>query len=76
MRLLIRSCLSQYHITISSLLRASTGIHQAISLFIVRNVAFDCAPAEHPSEVEQFSAMLDVEPRHLELFVKVNPYWG
>ena len=67
--------LESVHITISSLLRASTGIHQAIPLFITRNVAFDRAPAENPSEVEQFWAMLDVEPRHLELFVKVNPYW-
>ena len=67
-----KEMLESVHISISSLLRASTGIHQAIPLFLVRNVAFDRAPAANPSEVDQFWAMLDIEPGHLELFVNAS----
>lgn len=67
--------LESVHISISSLLRASTGIHQAIPLFLIRMVVFDRAPAANPTEVEQFWAMLDIEPGKLDLFVEVNPYW-
>ena len=63
------------HIVISSLLRASTGIHQSVPEFILNRVVFDRPDPTNPDEVEHLWALLDVDPSHLQLFVQVNPVW-
>ena len=63
------------HITISSLLRGSTGIHESVPEFIMTSVLFDRPDPTNESEVEHLWALLDVDPSHLELFVQVNPVW-
>jgi len=67
--------LESVHITISSLLRASTGIHQAVPQFIISCVVFDRPPPTNPAELEQLWTFLDIEAGKLELFLVVNPYW-
>ena len=70
-----KDMLDSVHISLSSLLRASAGIHQAVPQFIVSSVAYDRAPPEDPAEIEHLWAFLEVDPNSLELFVAVNPYW-
>ena len=67
--------LEDVHITISSLLRASTGLYQSIPEFVTRFVAFDRADPDSVADVEHFWSFLDVEPQVLGLMVKVNPFW-
>ena len=63
------------HIIISSLLRASTGIHQSVPQFVISCVMLDRPQPTNSSDIEHLWAFLDVEPAHLELFVRVNSYW-
>ena len=58
------------HITISALLRASTGIHQSVPEFILNRVVYDRPDPTNVDEVEHLWALLDVDPSHLELFAR------
>ena len=63
------------HITISALLRASTGLLMSVPAFIVTYVVFDGAVPVDPMQVENMWAFLDVEQKLLDLFIKVDPRW-
>ena len=57
----------------SSLLRASTGIFMAVPDFIAGYVAFDRPEPSSIADIEHMWAFLDIEPQHMDLFIKVNP---
>ena len=63
------------HIVISALLRASTGLHMSVMEFAVSRVSFDRPAPDSTDEVEHLWTCLDVEPKVLELIVRVNPFW-
>ena len=63
------------HILISSLLRASTGLHLAVGEHVVGRVVFDRHPPDNIEDLEHFWTCLDVEPKILDLVVRVNPFW-
>ena len=63
------------HITVSSLLRASTGLLCAVAEFIAGFVVFDRPDSDNDEELEGMWAFLDVKPADLNLFVKVDPHW-
>ena len=67
--------LEDTHVTISSLLRASTGLHLSVAEFVVGFVSYDRDDPEDLPELEQFWSFLDVEPSMLGLVVNVNPLW-
>ena len=67
--------LESIHMSISSLLRASTGIHQSVHQFIMSCVAYDRPPPTNTDEIEHLWSFLEVDDTALELFVLVNPYW-
>ena len=67
--------LESVHICISALLRASTGLHQSVPLFILNSVAYDRPPPTDPEQIEHLWSFLEVAPNHLDLFVSVNPFW-
>ena len=63
------------HITMSSLLRASSGILSVVPEFIISCVAYDRPDPIEPGEIEHLWTLLDVDPTHIELFLRVNPSW-
>ena len=67
--------LEDVHILISSLLRASAGLHLVVSEFVAGHVVFDRPPPDNIDDIERLWISLDVEPIILGLVVQVNPYW-
>ena len=63
------------HISISALLRASTGIYLCVREFIAGCVAFDRHEPDSLADLEYLWTFLDVAPTDLALFLKVNPLW-
>ena len=63
------------HITISALLRASTGLYMCVREFISGYVAFDRHEPDNLADLEWLWIFLDVAPTDLPLFLKVNPLW-
>ena len=57
---------------VSALMRASTGLISEVAGFIMTYVTFDLPDPDSVAEVEFLWSFLDVEPKHLELFVRVN----
>ena len=67
--------LEDVHIIISSLLRASTGLHLSVCEFVAGFVIFDRLAPDNIDDIEHLWSCLDVEPHILDLVVKVNPFW-
>ena len=67
--------LEEVHISISALLRASTGLYMCVDEFIAGYVAFDRHEPDNMAELEYLWVFLDVAPTDLALFMKVNPLW-
>ena len=67
--------LDAVHISVSSLLRASTGLFLVVPEFIVTFVVFDLPELETTDDVEWLWTALDVPPKLMQLFLKVNPQW-
>ena len=67
--------LEDIHISVSSLLRASTGLVMVVPAFIAAHVVFDRADPLDSEELAQLWTALDVEPKVIDLFIKVNPKW-
>ena len=65
----------EIHVTVSSLLRASTGPLCAVAEFIAGYVVFDRPDPANEEDVEGMWVFLDVNPADLELFLKVDPHW-
>ena len=63
------------HVTVSSLLRASTGLSLAVPEFIAGFVDFDLPEPSNYADIEMLWSFLDIEPQHMHLFLKVNPIW-
>ena len=63
------------HVTVSSLLRASTGLSLAVPEFIAGFVDFDLPEPSNYADIEMLWSFLDIEPRHMHFFLKVNPIW-
>ena len=63
------------HISVSSLLRASKGLFMVVPEFIATFVVFDLPDLATTDELEWFWATLDVPPKLMPLFLKVNPQW-
>ena len=61
--------------TISSLLRASTGLYLSVPEFVMTSVSFDRDDPHDIADLEQFWSFLDVEPSMMGLVVNVNPLW-
>ena len=67
--------LEDVHVSISSLIRASTGLYMSVPQFVATFVSYDRPEPSSIADVEHFWSSLDVEPKYLELFVAVNPLW-
>jgi hypothetical protein len=67
--------LESIHVSVSSLLRASTGLLGEVRTFITGNVIFDRPTPTNLEDVEFFWIFLGVDVAHVELFVRVNPIW-
>lgn len=67
--------LEDVHVSISALLRSSTGLLMSVQEFIVGYVAFDCPAPTNVEDVESLWSFLDVAPSHLDLCVRVTPMW-
>ena len=63
------------HISISALLRASTGLSQVVPEFIAGYVDFDRAEPSNIEEIEMLRSFLDIAPQDLALFTKMKPLW-
>ena len=63
------------HISISALLRASTGLSQVVPEFIAGYVDFDRAEPSNLEEIEMLGSFLDIAPQDLALFTEVNLLW-
>ena len=67
--------LESIHISVSALLRASQGLFLVVPEFIATYVAFDSPDPSNPEDVHWLWLSLEVPPKLLDLFVKVNPQW-
>ena len=67
--------LEDAHVSISALLRASTGLLQSVPQFVASCVVFDKPPPACVADIEHFWASLDVKKEFLPLFVEVDPSW-
>ena len=67
--------LESAHITLASLSHASTALLGEVRHFVVRYVVFDRPSLVRVDDTEVLWTFLDVEPSHLELFLRVNPTW-
>ena len=67
--------LENVHITIRFLFRASTGIYLVEPQLIATYVVFDLPEPERPDGIEWFWLCLDVPPKLMDSFLKVNPQW-
>ena len=65
------------HISISALLRGSKGIFMVVPECIATCVVFDSQiwGPDNLRDIEWFWTCLDVPPKLMDLFVKVNPQW-
>ena len=69
------SFLEDIHISVSALLRASTGLVMIVPDFIATHVVFDRPEPLDAEELAQLWTALDIEPKLIDLFMKVNPKW-
>ena len=67
--------LEDTHVSISALLRASTGLAQVVPEFIAGYVDFVRPVPDSFDELNLFWSFFDIEPRNLDLVIKVNPMW-
>lgn len=67
--------LEDVHVSISALMRASTGLSQVVPEFIAGFVDFDRPEPSNTEEIAQFWAFFDIDHKHIDLFIKVNPVW-
>ena len=69
------SLVDDVHISISALLRASTGIYMSVPQFIASYVSFDRPDPDSctSANIASLWTFLDVAPTDLDLFLKVNP---
>ena len=63
------------HITISSLLRGSSGLFQNIDSFLTTFAVFDRPDPPDEEALERMWEALDVEAKDVHLFVLVDPLW-
>ena len=63
------------HVSVSGLLRASTGLLVSVKEFIGRYVAFDLVEVADPADLEFLWSYLDVPPKLLPVFCRVCPQW-
>ena len=59
----------------ASLLKASTGLVMIVPAFIATHVVFDRPEPLDSEELAQLWTALDIEPKFIDLFIKVNPKW-
>ena len=69
------SLLEDIHITISALLRASSGLLGMVKTFLVSCVVYDRPEPDDVAGLEYMWTLLGVAPTHIDLFLKVNPSW-
>jgi hypothetical protein len=67
--------LEDVHITISALLRGSTGLLKSIPKFLTTFAVFDRPDPADEDALERMWGSLDVAARDLHLFVLVDPLW-
>ena len=63
------------HISVSSLLRASKGLFLVVPEFLATYVVLDLPQPENFDDIQFFWTCLDVPPKLIDLFLKVNPVW-
>ena len=56
-------------------MRASTGLLTSVRQFVLNCVAYDRPEPDNVDGVQYLWTLLDVEPSHIDLFVRVNPSW-
>ena len=70
--------LESIHISVSALLRASTGLYMVVPEFIATYVVFDLPDLEDPQtrqDTQWLWYCLEVPPNLMDIFLKVNPRW-
>ena len=67
--------LESIHISVSALLRGSQGLFMVVPEFIATYVVLDLPEAGNISDLQWFWICLDVPPKLIDLFVRVNPQW-
>ena len=78
MRALVVGCdelLEAIHISVSALLRGSQGLFRAVPEFIAGFVVLDVPEVDNTEDIVWFWTCLDVHPKLIDLFVRVNPQW-
>ena len=65
--------LESIHISVSALLRCSQGLFVVVPEFIATYVVVDLPEADNMSDLQWFWTCLDVPPKLIDLFVRVNP---
>ena len=67
--------LESVHISISALLRGSSGLFKCVPEFISTYVVCDLLDPDCPDDIYWLWTCLDVPPQLIDLFVRVNPQW-
>ena len=68
-----KDVLEQVHIMLSSLIQASTHLHDKVEEFVTWKLVLEDRPDDNDDDVRQLWCSLDIHPDLLDIFVALNP---